>query len=338
MKSKSSKEPLILELISPELETQVSAALDKLGLTLQQSHKLAEAIIKLSDFYIQNPNKETPWNDRWAQVAYLVYFHPLNIARNKLAIQRGKTVGFFAGLDHVLDFGAGLGSASQALKAETQLSQFNLIEPSHLCWKLLDNPWAYVSQYEKSQLAHHHDKTLSVFSYTLTELDSLPEWIFENEALMILEPATSQDGRQLLQIREALIAQEFYIWAPCTHQEACPLLTMSKTDWCHDRAHLRAPEWFRNIEKYLPFRNNTITTSYLLARKTRPQEKLSQVRLVGDHLNEKGKSRQMICRGPEREFLSWLHRQGTPPVYPRGELIDMPPVTVCGRELRVNSF
>ena len=334
---KSKIEPLTLELISPALENHVSKALAKLGLSLQQSEKLAESIVRLSDFYIQNPERETPWSERWAQVAYLVYFHPLNLARNILAIQRGHAVGFFDGLEHVLDFGAGLGSASQALQAKTNLSRFNLIEPSQVCWNLIENQWRYVQDYQKNEVSHDPGKTLSVFSYALTELASLPDWILENEALMILEPATSEDGRRLLQVRQALIASGFYIWAPCTHQRDCPLLSQSKTDWCHDRAHMTAPEWFVNIEKHLPFRNNTITTSYLLARKKRPKEILSQVRLVGDHLNEKGKSRQMICRGPEREFLSWLHRHGPPPIYPRGELIDMPSVTVRGRELRVDN-
>ncbi len=333
-------QPVSLDLFTPELEAQTSLSLEKLGLSLKNSHKLAESILRLSDFYIQNPNKETPWNERWAQIAYLAYFHPLNLSRNRLAIHRGNSVGFFNGLKDAIDFGAGLGSASSALKSETSISHFSLIEQAQACLKLFEkdseNNWDYFVQFEKSLLSHP-ERAISVFSYALTELESLPSWAFESEALMILEPATSQDGRRLLHLRQDLLARGFYIWAPCTHQGACPLLNESKTDWCHDRAHLKSPEWFLNIERHLPFRNTTITTSYLLARKRPPQERPSQVRLVGDHLEEKGKSRQMICRGPKREFLSWLHRQGAPPCYPRGELIKMPTVTVCGQELRVEA-
>jgi hypothetical protein len=44
-------------------------------------------------------------------------------------------------------------------------------------------------------------------------------------------------------------------------------------------------------------------------------------RVIGDTLPERGKTRQMICRGPHREFLSWLHRFGEPPSLPRGALV-----------------
>ncbi len=152
---------------------------------------------------------------------------------------------------------------------------------------------------------------------------------------MILDPATTQDGRRLLELRQKLIDQGFYMWAPCLHQKPCPLLTKSKTDWCHDRSAISAPNWYSAMESHLPMRNLTVTTSYLLARRKAPQKAHNLIRLIGDHLKEKGKSRQMICRGPDREFLSWLHRDGTPPVYPRGDLLEMPTVELRGNELRV---
>jgi hypothetical protein len=43
----------------------------------------------------------------------------------------------------------------------------------------------------------------------------------------------------------------------------------------------------------------------------------------------------MICRGGEREFLSWLSRDGEAPILPSGELIPVPPHTLRGSELRV---
>ena len=63
--------------------------------------------------------------------------------------------------------------------------------------------------------------------------------------------------------------------------------------------------------------------SYLLvAKAAAPASK--QWRIVGDRLEEKGKTRQLVCRGPEREFLSWMHRNGEAPEIPRGVLIDAP--------------
>lgn len=331
--------PLCFDLGSPQLETSLTEGLDRLQLKLSDSRKLAESVLRLSDYYIQHPEEETPWEYPWAQAAYLVYFHPLNLARNYLVTQRGKTVGFFEGLTSAIDFGAGMGSASLALKELTAISDFSLIEKSSIPSTLIKTPWASSAHFKKEHLVQSQ-KTLAVFSYSLTEAKASetqwPSWASQCEALMILEPSTSRDGRQLLQLREKLIAQGFSLWAPCLHQEACPLLTHSKTDWCHDRLHLIAPNWFKEIEKHLPFKNSTITTSYLLARKTPAPLRETTIRLVGDHLHEKGKSRQMICRGTHREFLSWLHRQGQAPVYPRGELLPMPKATLKGDELRVD--
>jgi hypothetical protein len=87
-------------------------------------------------------------------------------------------------------------------------------------------------------------------------------------------------------------------------------------------------------------KNRTLTTSYLLARKQKPATKLAANigRVVGDHLEEKGKDRQMLCRGPEREFLAWMHKAGLKQDIPRGVLIEIPEdVQKISNELRLKS-
>jgi hypothetical protein len=82
------------------------------------------------------------------------------------------------------------------------------------------------------------------------------------------------------------------------------------------------PEWFLEIEKHLPIKNRTLTFSWLLARRTAPPAHLAGLaRLTGDLQKEKGASKQLVCRGPAREFLAWQHRNGTPPEFPRGALL-----------------
>ena len=84
-------------------------------------------------------------------------------------------------------------------------------------------------------------------------------------------------------------------------------------------------------------KNNTLTYSYLVASKTaRDQKYRGAVRVIGDTLPEKGKTRQMICRGPQREFFSWLHKNGEPPMIPHGALVSDPGnFETKGGELRV---
>lgn len=321
------------------LEQKIAGALrTHFNVSLLDSPKLAECVKKLSDYFIQNPEGATPWPETWAQIAYLVYFLPLNQARVQAVVTEARQQNFFEGLDQVLDFGAGLGTASWALQENFQ--KFILIERAKdLCARFAFLPEDLSSWHEKAPAIKTPQSSLAVFSYSLTEVSELPSWASKMEALMILEPSTQQDGRQLLVLRQKLIEAGYYLWGPCTHQGHCPLLTQSKTDWCHDRIHFESPTWFEKLEQHLPMKNKTLTTSYLLARKKAPPPRPpSLARLVGDRLEEKGKDRQMLCRGEDREFLAWMHKQGLRQEIPRGVLVELPPDTQkVSNELRLKS-
>jgi ribosomal protein RSM22 (predicted rRNA methylase) len=184
-----------------------------------------------------------------------------------------------------------------------------------------------------------------VCSYALTEFEVVPEWLFQAKAIIIIEPATREDGRKLLALRSDLIKNGFEIWAPCLHQMNCPLLQETKNDWCHDRVHFEKPEAFQKIENLLPIKNDTLTLSYLVAKKksdikTDSASSLSTntVRVIGDFLNEKGKSRQLICRNSKREFLTQLKRKLTPLEFERGDILKISsPIKEIGNELRTDS-
>lgn len=308
---------------------------------------IADSVLKLSNHYIENPEANTPWNQKFCQIAYRHYYLPLNYIRCKKVIERGLEVDFFQGLTHFIDWGAGPGTASLALVNASELKPnikkqilFDLEKStlntfSDLHTNLVGQE--YVSDLNLQNLNHKKNSCL-VFSYSLTEQNELPHGWQDFEALMILEPSTSQDGRKLLELRAKLISQNFNIWAPCVHQLSCPLLSFSKNDWCHDRAHVEAPKWFWDLEQLLPMKNKTVTVSYLLARKKTPQTTVSlKGRLTGDSLKENGKTRQLICRNEQREFLTWMHKSIKPQELARGELINLPEnLTIKSNELRLN--
>jgi ribosomal protein RSM22 (predicted rRNA methylase) len=246
-------------------------------------------------------------------------------------IEQGKNVNFFQHLDHTIDWGAGPGTASLALKNNLNLKSQILIEKSTTAlsafkdiYDQLQNPTT-TSVLDLKKINVDKNKTLLTLSYSLTEMAELPLGWDQFEALMIVEPSTRDDGRKLLHLRQKLIDAGYTIWAPCLHQKRCPLLLHSKTDWCHDRIHVQAPDWFKKLEEHLPFRNNTVTTSYLLARRQKPTfNTKNKIRMTGDSMEEKGKTRQLICRSEEREFLTWMHKEIEPETIPRGVVIDLP--------------
>jgi len=326
--------------IPPEMEAIIEGQLKNLGLHFGHTDKIAQAIHRMSDFYIQNPTAPTPWSEPWAQVAQWAYYLPLNYLRNLSVVAEAQRQNFFEGLSEVIDFGAGLGAGFRSLPSNFE--NYFVIEKSSLALELVKktSPSNYFftdkigtalssTNSESKSLPLHHKKTLSLFSYSLTELDQIPEWALQNEALMILEPSTQQDGRRLQEWRSDLIGNGFHIWAPCTHHQACPMLLHSKKDWCHHRLHIKKPDWLERIELKLPWRNQTLTVSYLLARKKQKTNALSAnanlTRIVGDSLVEKGKTRQQICKNNQREFLSWLHKNSVAPELYRGDLVSWSP-------------
>lgn len=325
----------------------IETALKNEGLGFKDSSEIAKCIMKLSDYYITNPNAETPWGEQWARVAYAAYFLPFNYLRALRVFEKCQERNFFLGLDHLVDFGAGLATATAAIQDfMPAASRRILIEKSNQPAKMISGNWPEL-EVSKSPLRwekHYTDgmvnfpeKSLCVFSYSLTELTEIPEWALKSEALLIMEPATQQDSRRLLGWRDQLIKKSNYVYAPCTHQEACPLLVESKTDWCHDRVHVEMPAWYAKIEELLPIKNRTLTVSYLAVRKTPPKDlEPTIVRLTGDLLEENGKDRQLICRGPKREFISWMLRHGKHKEHKRGNFYELDDsFEVRANELRV---
>jgi hypothetical protein len=325
--------------VPPNFEEAIAKALADYKLSLKDSKELAKCVLALSDFFISQPDGQTPWHESWAQVAYLCYYLPLNAARLRAVILEGEKRGFFAGLEEVIDFGAGLATASLSL-SETQNLKYTLIERAAEPQRLIEKHFPFFKSEEWIRTFNggrlkNPQKTMALFSYSLTELSDLPDWAYNCEALMIAEPSTQQDGRKLLQLRAKLLEKGFHVWAPCTHEGPCPLLTQSKTDWCHDRIHFNAPPWFLAMEEQLPMKNRTLTMSYLLMRKQKPTP-IHAARVVGDTLKEKGKDRQMICRGSDREFLAWMHKFKIQQEVPRGALIEIPEgLQKVSNELRV---
>lgn len=326
--------------LSSNIESQIQTGLALNNLQTSQARELSAQALMLSDFYIENPKSQTPWDKPWAQNAYLTYFHPLNYLRAKRVFDHGDKLGFFNGLQHIVDFGSGLGAGSLPILEKKNILSVQFIERSREAQKLHHKIYSNGARPEwtlQADFRTQKDKALAVFSYSITEITEIPKELLACEALMILEPSTRDDGRKLLQLRENLLDQGFSMWAPCTHQMRCPLLHESKNDWCHDRLHIEKPEWLQQMENHMPIKNQTLTVSYLLARKTPPPESQASGRLTGDLLHEKGKSKQLFCRSPKREFLVWMSKELQPPDLPRGELIQIsgePPVEKSN-ELRV---
>lgn len=298
-------------------------------------HQAAAAVLNLSDYYAQNPGAPTPWSEPFARPAYLAYYTPLNFVRLNAAF--AEACRFLPAVSSVWDFGSGSGATQWVLEEQDHFApvEFHCQEHSPQAVALHKE---LLARYENPRWQPRFNErvnpgpgALAVFSYSFLETRTPLAILEKFDHLLIVEPSTREMGRALMSSRNDLIAKNYQPLAPCTHSLACPLLTHSQKDWCHTRVHFDAPEWWLEIENFLPMKNRTLTYSYLLMSRAVTDSKWrGHARVIGDTLFEKGKTRQLMCRGSEREFLAWLNKKGEAPVIPNGALID----SLDGAELK----
>ncbi len=326
-------------------EQNLESRLNFFTYSLKEPARLAEAIRNLSNLFIKGNVTENYWKDANHRASYLSYFSVLNFVRDSAVFREAARLGFLSEAKKIADWGCGAGAATWAGLTELNESFSGEIcgidksaealeEYSH--WLTLFRVKPSAKKLELKQLTNHGADTL-ILSYVLNEVDSWPEIPLGVQRLVIMEPSTNQAGRRLLEWRQKFLNEGWFAWAPCTHQYGCPLILNSSKDWCHHRVHWIKPQWFLELEKFLPMKNDTLTVSYLLISRQPPPSNLNGLaRVVGDEQEEKGKTRQMICRGPQREFLSWLHRTQISLKMKRGDLLQIGKVDQRSNELRVN--
>lgn len=309
-----------------------------------QPAEVASSAQELSDFYVEQPGRPTPWG-AGARAAYLGYFMPLNLLRLLRVFREVERFLPQDRIKQIVDIGSGMGAAHWCLEQQGWLAPrpFYCLERSEFAVKAhqeLTRKFPCQWRPEWVSKAPKMDGALAVFSYAFVEAQDSQLNDFDH--LLIVEPSTRDQGRKLMELRDRLLHRGYRVLAPCTHQLACPLLTQSARDWCHFRIPVELPPFTQQVESHLPMKNRSLTFSYLLvtrqsdvALRGSAAQTARPVRVLGDTLHERGKTRQLICRGPEREFLSWLRRNGEPQFIPSGALIaDLGEIHRAGNELR----
>jgi hypothetical protein len=320
-----------------DLSIWIESQLNDLDYSLKSPKDLASAILKASDAY-QSTESTSNWSNKNFKAAYLAYFMPLNYIRSLKVIDEAKKFNFFEQTNEIIDFGCGPGTATKALLNDNDL-KFQSITGIDTVTALSDYytlglPYQIAAQFSTKAPNTIKEKSLLILSYTLNELKETPSWFFKNDKIILIEPSTKQASHHFQIFRDELLKNDFQILAPCPHHLQCPL-SLSKKDWCHDRVYWNKPDWFDNLEKLLPIKNNSLTFSYLIASK-KHIEKDSYIRVVGDAQIEKGKTKWMICQNSEREFMSFLKRDGKAPLIYRGDRIQLSHTEKKGNEIRFN--
>ncbi len=137
--------------------------------------------------------------------------------------------------------------------------------------------------------------------------------VSQTGALILIEPALRSTSRALHRVRDALLASEATIFAPCTRSQApCPAL-QHDSDWCHEDRPAVMPSRARQMALSTGLRDGGLKFSYLVARHgtealvTTEKDQLAW-RVVSQPQRGKGQRECFACSDKGRQRLRLLKR------------------------------
>lgn len=220
----------------------------------------------------------SPFGNEAMRLAYLGARMPATFAAVRKALENIEIQG------HLLDLGAGLGSASwAAIDLFPEIDQITLLEISseaiNLGKKLGEtHPTLQKAKWVNQSLDEPLPKAkTAILSYVLGELKN-PEEIVQKcwnsvETLILIEPGTPRAFQTIRKIRKQLIDANAHLIAPCPHAHACPI---QGDDWCHFSARVERTKLHRLLkEGSLGYEDEKFC--YLIASKTPLEIKKSRI-------------------------------------------------------------
>jgi ribosomal protein RSM22 (predicted rRNA methylase) len=88
----------------------------------------------------------------------------------------------------------------------------------------------------------------------------LDRFLAESGSCIVIEPALRETSRELLQVRDGLLAKGVSVYAPCLMAKNCPALTNPK-DWCHEDIPWDPPALIKEIDRLTGLRKDSLKFS-----------------------------------------------------------------------------
>lgn len=136
----------------------------------------------------------------------------------------------------------------------------------------------------------------------------------EGGALLVLEPALRETARELMQLRDLLVAPRVapFVAAPCLHAAPCPMLP-SERDWCHQELPYALPPALADVARAASLRYEGLSyASLVLTNVAAEGVAPGVVRVVSDRLETKGKLELFGCSETGYTRFTRLARDASP--------------------------
>ena len=169
-------------------------------------------------------------------------------------------------LKTLLDVGAGTGAATLAIANQININKIICLEREDAMLNLgkilleasdkkeiRDAIWIKQDLMKDSIMETIKEKAdIIVVSYMLNELDETNRlklvenlWNQTNQILLIVDPGTPKDFKNMMQIKRFLVNKGARVIAPCANERECSL---PSNDWCHFLCRVERTKWQKDIK------------------------------------------------------------------------------------------
>ena len=192
-----------------------------------------------------------------------------------------------------------------------------------------------------NELFHHDEERTAKRAGILDHM--MRRLLTDGGSLIVIEPALHDTSREMLLVRDSLVAQGFHVYSPCLMNESCPALVNPK-DWCHEDMPWEPPAVIREIDERAGLRKDSLKFSYLVMRKDGLS--LADVygadafRIVSEPLVSKGKIEFYLCGKGGRRLVTRLDKDKSPAndlymALKRGDIVRFEELRDEGKRYRV---
>jgi ribosomal protein RSM22 (predicted rRNA methylase) len=130
---------------------------------------------------------------------------------------------------------------------------------------------------------------------TLEALEVLISLLSQEGRLVLLEPGQSAHTRRLMTLRNIVLTRwcTLQVLFPCRRQDNCPMLTTSKSDWCHTTLSWSRPTLVRQLDELLGFNKHRLKYSAFVLGKSNGS--LDDYRVIEGGTRDKRGIRAVVC-------------------------------------------
>ena len=116
-----------------------------------------------------------------------------------------------------------------------------------------------------------------------------------NGIIVIVEPASMESSRHLLDARNVFIGHEWTVLAPCTHHLECPMFE-DENGWCHDTWPFERPDFMVDVDRIVGTRRDSLKASWMVLSPQAPplEQRPSLGRVISERFVEKGRERVRV--------------------------------------------